>query len=319
MGLKYFLSTNRYTMNVYSVLREKKRAWEDSNNFRWHGTFIDRQNGHDRLCIVLAGYKEFLYDVVFERIKTYLEPNIDVCVVTSGLLSERIDKLCEDEGWSYLSTKENNVSLVQNVAIDLHPNAKWIYKLDEDVFITEGYFQNMMRAYEHADLGFYNPGIIAPLIPVNGYGYVRILQKINAVDEYSARFERPQYATGQERCIEGDPKAAEFMWGAGGVVPKIDDMNEEFKKEPIKVEPCAMRFSIGAILFSRELWDEMGHLKVESGTGMGLDEIQLCQYCAVSNRPIMVSENVVVGHLSFGQQNRAMKEYFLNHTDRFCI
>lgn len=50
---------------------------------------------------------------------------------------------------------------------------------------------------------------------------------------------------------------------------------------------------------------------------MGSDEVYLCTSCCIMSRPLMISENVVVGHLSFGGQNKAMKEYYLQHKETF--
>ena len=324
MNIKYFFADNKHTKKIYEALRDTKnnkvRAAEERRAFSWHGSFEDRQKGHKKMCMVLAGYKSFLYGATMERLKAYIDPDIDVCIITSGIFSEEIQQLCEKENWSYLSTKENNVAIVQNVAIQLHPGAEWIYKLDEDIFITEGFFSNMMIAYEHADSGFYNPGIMAPLIPVNGYGYVRILQKLGLVENYTKRFEKPQYSTGPERNIEGDPQAAQFMWGGlQSSIPSIDEMAKRFQNEPLEERPCPIRFSIGAVLFARSFWEEMRYFTVHTGNGMGYDEEQICQWCALHARPIMVSENIVVGHLSFGPQNVLMKDYFLTHPEKFSV
>lgn len=323
MGLKDNLKKNKFTKGIYVPLRKFKNdikaSTEVRRNFKCHARFENRQKGYKKLCIVLAGYKSFLYDNVFARLKKYLDEDIDVCIITSGIFSKEVQQMCKKEGWSYLSTKENNVSLVQNVSIKLHPKASWIYKLDEDIFITENYFKNMMRAYKHASLGFYNPGVIAPLIPINGYGHIRILEKNGAVDIYTEKFEKPKYLTGPDRSIEGNPEAAKFMWGDGGVIPSIDEMNNTYQSDELEERVCAIRFSIGAILFERSLWEEMGYFKVVTGAGMGEDEIQLSHFCTSHSRPIMVSENIVVGHLSFGVQNESMKEYYLNHTDLFGI
>ena len=323
MTIKKFLADNRFTKDFYTGLRDIKhktiQAVDEHRDFAYRGIFDDRQRGHSKLCIVLAGYKSYLYVATMERIKTYIDDDIDVCIVTSGKYSSDIDKMCQQEGWSYLSTKQNNVALVQNVAIKLHPKAEWIYKLDEDIFITDGYFSNMMKAYEHAEDGEFNPGVLAPLIPVNGYGHMRILQKIGVVDDYTNRFEKPKYAAGIDRKIEDDPDAAKFMWGEGGVVPGIDDLNDLFKNDPTEERPCPIRFSIGAILFKRSLWEDMNHYTVKKGSGIGVDEEQICQYCSVNSRPLMVSENIVVGHLSFGRQNGAMKKYFLSNPEVFAI
>ena len=318
MGLKLFLKNNPLTRGLYASLKAARDRRIERNCFRYKGEFKNRAKGSDKLCILLAGYKEFLYPAVMGRLKAYADEDIDVCVVTSGLFSKTVDDICAENGWSYLSTKNNNVALVQNVAIRLHPNARFIYKLDEDIFITEGYFKNMMRAYEHAAKGDYTPGVIAPLIPINGYGHARILKKLGLEEHYASHFEEVKYMAGPDRQIENNPDVARFMWGEGGFVPSVDELNRRFAAEPLEENSCAIRFSIGAILFERSLWQAMGYFTVDrSGNAMGQDEEQLCAYCCIASRPLMVSENVVVGHLSFGKQNQPMKEYYLSHSERF--
>ena len=50
--------------------------------------FIDRSKGSDKLCIILAGYKEPLWDEVFFRIEAAAPNDLDVCIMTSGLQNE---------------------------------------------------------------------------------------------------------------------------------------------------------------------------------------------------------------------------------------
>lgn len=318
MNIKYYLKNNRLSAPLYQRLKEVKVNRVRSSRTAYHGKFIDRSSGFEQMCMVLAGYKEFLYPEVFGRLERFLPGKMDVCVITSGLYSRKIDKLCEKNQWSYLSTKENNVSLVQNAAIAHHPKAKYIFKLDEDIFITENYFENMLKAYKHAMEGFYRPGVMAPLIPINGYAHMRILEKLNLVDVYEEKFEKPSYMAGWSRMIESNAEVAKFFWGEGGYVPSIDVLNNRFSKEKLEERPCPIRFSIGAVLFERSLWEEMGYFNVPRGTvALGLDEEELCSYCCLHSRPLMVSENVVVGHLSFGPQNQIMREFFEKHRENF--
>lgn len=96
-------------------------------------------------------------------------------------------------------------------------------------------------------------------------------------------------------------------------------MNSRFSKDDLEEMPCPIRFSIGAILFPRELWRQMEYFPVSRNTGLGEDEIYICQYCFQHSRPLMVSENVVVGHLAFTHQNAGMKEYYLRHPEVFQL
>ena len=320
MNIKKKLKENPLTKDLYRVLKKQKDVYKYRKDFFFIDKYENRSQGYDKLCIVLAGYKEFAYNGVFSRIKKYMIPDMDVCVVSSGIYSDRLSEICKINGWSYLSTKRNNVCLAQNIAIKINKKAKYIFKLDEDIFITEGYFVNMLRAYEHAKTGDYIPGVMAPLLLVNGYAHLRILDKLGLRDVYKDRFESPKYAAGQERKIENDVNAAKFMWGITGEVPSLDDLNKMFSAEPLEERACAVRFSIGAILFERRLWRDMGYFKISgNGADMGADEGQICQHCCCNSRPIMVSENIVVGHLSFGKQNEEMKKYYIEHEEYFSL
>ena len=107
--------------------------------------------------------------------------------------------------------------------------------------------------------------------------------------------------------------------GGYNYLPSIDTMNDVVQQDEFQYEICPIKFSIGAILFKRELWNSMNLFKVTNGSDIGRDEAQLCSYCMFKDRAIVVSRNTIVGHLSFGPQNIAMKEYFENHKELFEI
>lgn len=318
MNIKQFIKSNNTTKKIYLYLKNKKTEKDRNDRVTYHGKFIDRKKDCEKMCMVLAGYKEFSYPAVFGRLAEYIEADIDVCIITSGKWSDKIDELCRNNNWSYLSTEENDVSLVQNVAIMKHPNAKYIFKLDEDIFLTRNYFSKMFVAYKKAELGEYNPGVIAPLIPINGFGYFRILNKLGIVAEYEDRFGKAKYSTTPNDPIQSSPNVAKFMWGDGGIVPNIDVLNSMFEHEGHGIVACPIRFSIGAILFKRSLWEDMNYFRVVKGTNsLGVDEADMCNFCCFNSRPLLVTEDTVVGHLSFGPQNVEMKQYYEKHTDVF--
>jgi hypothetical protein len=118
--------------------------------------------------------------------------------------------------------------------------------------------------------------------------------------------------------IEQNPETAKYFWGVGDI-PHLDMLDAWLGKQEFSFSLCPIRFSIGAIFFKREIWEKMGYFKVKRGTNMGQDEIQICSLAMTVSRAIIVSENTVVGHLSFGKHNEAMKEYFLSHPERFQI
>jgi hypothetical protein len=121
-------------------LKKQKRKWRNRCDYK----FDNRSKNRGKMCYVLAGYKSFLYSVVFARLAKFLDEDIDVCIISSGMYSKELSHICEEHDWSYLSIKKNNVSLAQNTVIRLHPSAEFIYKLDEDIFVTAGYFKKYM-------------------------------------------------------------------------------------------------------------------------------------------------------------------------------
>lgn len=282
--------------------------------------FIDRQKNSNMLLIILAGYKPYLFEDVFARVKAFTPKYFDICITSSGLFDETLNKIAAENGWSYLSTAQNNIPLAQNLAIMIHDKAEFIYKMDEDIFITSGTFETLLKTYNHVyRYGHYNVGFVAPLIPINGYGHIRVLEKLGLLETYEKTFERALYGAQVDRMIEKNPEVAKFFWGEGGLVPSIDDMNKNFRAQEISYSICSIRFSIGLILFYRKTWEKMGgwQLPPSGYPGLGIDEVQISQFCVTFSLAMVIAENSVVGHLSFQQQNAAMKEYYLAHREKF--
>ena len=281
--------------------------------------FVDRRKNSTFFLNILAGYKTYLYENVFARLKKFVPNNFDVCITSSGLFDEKLFEIAKENGWSYLSTAVNNIPLAQNLSILLHENAKLIFKMDEDIFITQNCCEKLIQTFNHAQTkGRYNVGFVAPLIPINGYAHVRVLEKLGLVDYYEKNFEKILYGAQYHRMIEKSPEVAKFFWGEGNIVPSIDLMNAAFQIQKMEYRACPVKFSIGFIMFTRNFWELMGGWYVPAkGIGGGGDEVQICNFCVTQSLGMIISENVVVGHLSFGQQNDAMKEYYLTHKEKF--
>lgn len=315
MSLKNKLKQNKLVRKIYFCFKNK-------NKFKSKYNFINRSKNHEKLCYILAGYKDFVWERIFERIEKFIDDDIDVCILSSGTYKQELADIAEKNNWSYLHTKVNNISIAQNILLREFKNATYIYKLDEDIFITKGYFKTLMKCLESVKSnGDYFPGIVAPLIPINGYGHVKILEKFNAKKTFIKLFEDVRYCAGSDRMIENNPEVAKFMWGEHNHIPQIDQMNYLCSKDKFNYSACPIRFSIGAILFERQIWENFRYFKVTSlsSCDLGTDESIICDYCIEHSRPIVVSHNCVVGHLSFGKQNSEMKNYFLNNQNKFKI
>ena len=174
---------------VLTPLRKLKKFLRYTLNTKCRYKFHNRRKNSSLLVMILAGYKPFLWDNVFARIKAFAPDDADVCVISSGKYDSTLAEFAEKNNWSYLSTKRNCV-LAQNKAILLHPSAEFIYKIDEDIFTTKNSFSVMMNTYRKviAD-GLYEPGFVAPLLPINAYAHVRVLEKLGLTEIYTQKFE----------------------------------------------------------------------------------------------------------------------------------
>jgi hypothetical protein len=250
--------------------------------------------------------------------------NIDICVLSSGTYSDKLLKICKENQWSYLCVKRNSVTLAINTAINEFKTAKYIYKIDEDIFITKNFFNKTKECYERCKTeSKYSPAFVSSLIPINTFGHVRLLEKLSFEKEYEALFEKPKYSL--DEIIGANPNTAKYFWGEGDAIPHIDDLDALFAKQSFKFSVCPIRFSIGAMLFERDTWRDMGYFKVDKSNGMGTDEVQICSLAMTIAKAIIVSENTLVGHFSFhkpfGNSNTTeiMKEFFFSHPERFTI
>lgn len=275
--------------------------------------FLDNSQNSSTACFILAGYKSYTWDIVFNRIREFAPRNMDICIVGSGVYSEELKCIAQKNHWSYAVIKRNCVTLALNSAIRLFPYAQNIYKLDEDIFITKNFFENVKNAYEQASKD-YTPGFAAPLIPINGFGYRKVLEKLGLVEEYARRFEYPIISAGIMMHIENNPEVAKFFWNE---IPHIDELNEQLTETGFFV--CPIRFSIGAIFFRRQMIEEVGYFPVRKGSCMGIDEEFLCNLATSKSKAIIVAKNSLVGHLSFGNQNEVMHEFYINNPKRFKI
>lgn len=279
-------------------------------------TFESRIKGEKKLCIVLSGYKEYLWENVHRRLQEDIPNDVEVCLCSAGKYVSELSAIAEKNGWSYLCTDANSVSLIQNVSISLFPDAEWIYKMDEDMFITKNTFVNMLNtAKDVIDSGIYELGLCSPLIPVNAIGYRYVLKKYKKLKSYEDKFGKAIVGGCSHREIETNPETAKFMWGEGGL-PQIDKLSVDMQKKH-KYQVCTTRLSIGFILFQRELWEKMQGFIVHGNMDLGVDEEDINAYCINNSRIMAISMNSVVGHFGFGKQTNEMKTYYENHKDRF--
>ena len=281
--------------------------------------FLDNLKNNKNLLIVLAGYKKELWNNVFKRLEKYVSKNIDVCLVSSGIYSDFLNNLAQKNKWSYLSIKRNNINLAQNTAINLFPKAQNIIKMDEDIFLTQGTLQNLIYDFEKIKKECrYDVGTISPLINLNGYSYLRILQLFNKVDQYEKLFGKATMG-GKDKPIENSTDVARFMWGYNNYLPSIDEMNKELSQlSDLSYTICPIRLTIGLFMMSRSFWKEMGMYKVRRVLNdFGKDERQINEHSILNSEAMVIDERCVVGHFSFHYQDKEMVKLYKEHPEYF--
>ena len=277
--------------------------------------FTDRRKRKKYLCYILAGYDEALWNGTLGRIEAFQDERVDYCLVTSGKQDDLLEAIAERNGWSYLWTEVNQVCYIQNLVIDFHPEAEYIIKMDEDIFIGRWFFERMIEGYHKIECeGEYRIGFVVPTVPLNCCGYMAYLKHIGMLAEYEECFGRA-YITRFSAAYHAKD-AAEFLWDT---MENFDEMAERFLGYE-GYDILDSYYNIGCIMYSRKRWMMMGKWPETPGEdGMGRDEACICQDNADKDMVIYELYNVLAGHLAFGHQKGRMKEYYREHYDKFII
>jgi hypothetical protein len=266
--------------------------------------FVDRSRGADQALLILAGHRPLLWPLTLARIARAVPAEIDVCLMTPGVRDSPLEHYAQERGWSYLATSGGHVGVAQNLAIRALPNARWIYKLDEDIFIAPGFFERLRRGYHRAaGEAEFALGFASPVLNVNGFSYVEFLDTLGLRAEYEERF-GPARRASDGVPAQRDGEAAVWLWRHG--IP-VDAVAQRFSERPFAFSVVPHRFSIGAILYERSLWEHMrGFKRLERAPGLGEDEQHLCVECLSRSRVGVVLHDLYAGHFAFGAQMPVM-------------
>lgn len=180
-------------MNMIAALKKARRTFlykqEDRRNHHTKYKVEGTIRGKKEMIFVLSGYKPYLWDDIFSRIKKNQPVTAEVCIVSSGKYVEELSQMCKENDWVYVSTELNNICVATNIVMRLFDKAEYIHKLDEDIYIPDGYFNDMKNAYEIIEKK--EPceiGYICPVLPLGFYGMHNFLVKFNVLEEYENKF-----------------------------------------------------------------------------------------------------------------------------------
>jgi len=283
---------------------------------------INRASGRTTLVTMLIGYKPALWEPVVRGLLQALPADCDVCLISPGKFEPGVEAIAERHGWSYLSTSTNDVSLAQNIGIQLHPQAELIVKVDEDMFLlpdtltgTIEFFRATQRA------GVIDPGFASPMIPINGVCYRPLLQLLGKLDEYESLFGTAKLST-SGIPVQTSPEAARWIWQATAPIGETVQKLRAAALEPIL---APIQFSIGAIVFERKFWNEFGffpvyrHKLMMGHNTLGCDERHICKATIEWFKPGIVCPTTLAGHFSFGPQYEAVKQLMDEQPALFAV
>lgn len=287
-----------------------KQQLRKFRNFNGTHDFTSRQRSRKNLLLVVAGHKPALWPLVFPRIETFTPADWDVCLCLPGVKSDELAALAAKQGWSVLHTMANRLALAQNLAISRHPEARCIVKMDEDIFLAKGTLAGLVASLDQYGGSLTHfPGIVCPLLNVNGFCARLVLKRLGCLEEFEARF-GPCIPSCLETPAWQNPEAARFLWE---ILMPFDAFAARFAATPPEFSACPHRFSIGCFAILRDFWESMQGFTVGPSGDLGVEEIDLAAHCAAVSRPILVAHHLLAGHAGFGHQMPVMEPWLIQH------
>lgn len=294
----------------YGLFRFLKSTYQKYYNFKDDYYVIDRANDQRNLLIILAGKKEFLWDLVFPRIYSNVDSNVDVVIVNPGdINSQKLRNIAKEYNFSYLATKSRRISTALNIAIRDHKNAKWIYKVDDDIFLTGNFLKKLKNTYKNIERNeIWSPGMVIPVQNINNYTYYLFLNTLGLKEKFTEIFGRIRVGTNSS-IIKSNGKAAIWIWKNS--LP-LNIVSETFNRKNKNMgDVCPLRCSINAALIKRDLWIRMGGFDTSFPGQLEADEISLNRQILIFDiLQIVVSLDTFVGHFSYASQENAVKKFF---------
>lgn len=160
------------------------------------------------------------------------------------------------------SATYNQLSVIQNQVI-AKLKADVYIKIDDDILVSENWTDGFMGVYER---NYKNMAFGSVTIPINGFGWVPFMDIMNLTDEFKKTFPgTPVKQECMDVAVYKDKAVNEFLWNK---CLDLDETASRFVNNQFgnfKDLICPHRYSIGAIVFSHDRWEEMGGWKVQDG------------------------------------------------------
>lgn len=191
-----------------------------------------------------------------------------------------------------------------------------ICKVDDDAFpLDHGWIESLLslwdlKSKEHAG----NLAYVTPLINNNCWGFAETIKALGLEDVYFGKYARDHYAgSGEDRRLYS---RSEIATGANGTIWQLSYLARWIHDEttlkpdrfiaatktltPVEV-PSGERYSIGCILFRKELWSRID-------AGGSDDEHMMHQYCKKNGLKIFCQRSVPFSHMAYFVQREENRD-----------
>jgi hypothetical protein len=207
-----------------------------------------------------------------------------------------------------------SVMEAQTVVLGKHPDSM-VVKLDEDVFVTEGWLQGLIRVYaEHGKKGC---ALVSALVPNNNMGKLML--------DDSLRRTFPEYAANaalHENGAVHNPDYAVWLWRM--LVEGRLDLTPARLLEGLADAPVTCYLSINCILMDPRMLEcalPFGLLTGNATPEMVTDEYKINAVLRMEHVPLygVMTPRSVAHHFSFGPQQEALDKALSLEAIRDCL
>ena len=202
-----------------------------------------------------------------------------------------------DVSWDSISGPRGRsecISSLENQCVEKYPDSIY-FKIDEDIFVPEGWAYRMIEAYEaHAHLD--NLALITPLIPNNAQGLSVLLNDFypESADEYRKTW-------GEDPSNAAHGRVWKDPYVAGWAIEKWIDLESanatqraliDERGSESRYQQFSNSFSVGCICWDYRHWTRMGGVPAK-------DEPEWCAWIEENGQTNILDCSMIVQHYSF--------------------
>jgi hypothetical protein len=307
-GVADVLAREPIAPKLYKRLKRLAGAIDRRTRITDRYTFDDRQSGERTLVCVICGDKPSLLPFTLPALAAATR-GMYVCLVSPGVHRSDVADACRRLGWSYLATRTHDAALAQNVCYRLHADVELIVKIGEGVFLLPGSIETLLaKFHEIKAQGVIDPGVVAPLVTLDGACYRVLLERLGLLESYEARFGTARVSAAGAP-IDSDAAASAWIWEQTYPLARSADRLAALPEQDFQ---AAIRFSGDVCVFERTFWEKVDYypvyrrrLMVGRDTARS-DADHLSASAMALSRPVVIASRVLAAKFASEQQYSQM-------------